>query len=68
MTVKERRVLVGPGEGSRLPILDIVHKVTAGDSGGSLVIDEWVLHPGKTIPPPEKTTASSGSSVVLTPV
>ena len=51
MTVKERRVLVGPGEGSRLPILDIVHKVTAGDSGGSLVIDEWVLHPGQTIPP-----------------
>ena len=51
MTVKERRVLVGPGEGSRLPILDIVHKVTAGDSGGSLVIDEWVLHPGQTIRP-----------------
>ena len=51
MTVKERRVLVGPGEGSRLPILDIVHKVTAGDSCGSLVIDEWVLHPGQTIPP-----------------
>jgi quercetin dioxygenase-like cupin family protein len=51
VTVKERRVLVGPGEGSRLPVLDIVHKVTAGDSGGSLVIDEWVLHPGQTIPP-----------------
>ena len=50
-TVRERRVLVGPGEGARLPVLDIVHKVTAGDSGGSLVIDEWELPPGETIPP-----------------
>ena len=51
MTVSERRVLVGPGEGPRLPALDIVHKVTAKDSGGSLVIDEWGLPPGETIPP-----------------
>jgi quercetin dioxygenase-like cupin family protein len=51
MTIRERRVLVGPGEGARLPMLDIVHKVTAGDSGGSLAIDEWVLPPGETIPP-----------------
>ena len=51
MTVSERRVIVCPGAGSRLPALDIVHKVTAGDSGGTLVIDEWGLSPGQTIPP-----------------
>lgn len=51
MTVKERRVLVGPNEGPRLPALDIAHKVTAGDSDGSVVIDEWGLPPGETIPP-----------------
>jgi quercetin dioxygenase-like cupin family protein len=51
MAVSERRVLVEPGEGPRLPALDIVHKVTAKDSGGSLVIDEWELPPGQTIPP-----------------
>ncbi len=51
MTASERRVIVGPGEGARLPVLDIVHKVTAKDSGGSLVIDEWGLPPGQTIPP-----------------
>ena len=50
-TVRERRVLVGPGEGARLPVLDIIHKVTVRDSGGSLVIDEWVLPPEETIPP-----------------
>lgn len=51
MTVKERRVVVGPEEGARLPVLDIVHKVTSNDSGGSLVVDEWGLSPGQTIPP-----------------
>ena len=51
MTVKRKRVLVGAGEGAHLPALGIVHKVTAGDSGGSVVIDEWVLPPGEMIPP-----------------
>src|SRR3712207_9122918 len=51
MTVGEGRVIVGPGEGALLPVLGIVHKVTSEDSGGSLVIDEWELPPGQTIPP-----------------
>jgi quercetin dioxygenase-like cupin family protein len=51
MTVGERRVIVGPKEGVLLPALDIVHKVTVKDSGGSLVVDEWELPPGLTIPP-----------------
>jgi quercetin dioxygenase-like cupin family protein len=46
-----RTVLVGPGEGARLPVLDIVHKVTAEDSGGSLTVEEWGLPPGVMIPP-----------------
>jgi len=51
VTVREGRVIVGPDEGAPLPALGIVHKVTTGDSGGSLVIDEWELPPGQTIPP-----------------
>ena len=47
----DRIVLVGPGEGARLPVLDIVHKVTAEDSGGSLTVEEWGLSPGVMIPP-----------------
>jgi quercetin dioxygenase-like cupin family protein len=48
---EKRKPLVGPDEGALLPALDIIHKVTAGDSGGSLVIDEWGLPPREMIPP-----------------
>ena len=34
-----------------LPVLDIIHKVTAEASGGSLMIEEWSLPPGEMIPP-----------------
>jgi hypothetical protein len=37
---KNKKVFVGPGEGAHLPVLEIVHKVTAQDSGGSLTIEE----------------------------
>jgi quercetin dioxygenase-like cupin family protein len=47
----KRKVLVGPGEGTRLPVLDIVHKITADRSGGSLTVEEWGLPPGMMIPP-----------------
>ena len=46
-----KTALVGPGEGARLPVLDIVHKVTAEDSGGSLTVEEWGLPPGVMIHP-----------------
>ena len=52
MRVEEsEKIFVGPGEGTRLPVLDIVHKITAEDSGGSLKIEEWSLPPGQMIPP-----------------
>src|ERR671916_64742 len=45
------QIFVGPGEGAHLPVLDIVHKITADRSGGSLTIEEWGLPPGMMIPP-----------------
>jgi quercetin dioxygenase-like cupin family protein len=50
-TQKNEKMLVGPGEGAHLPILDIVHKITADRSGGSLTIEEWGLPPNMMIPP-----------------
>src|SRR5829696_3571855 len=46
-----KKIFVGPGEGTHLPVLDIVHKTTADRSGGSLTIEEWGLPPGMMIPP-----------------
>jgi quercetin dioxygenase-like cupin family protein len=50
-TQGNRKVFVGPGEGDHLPVLDIVHKIAADRSGGSLTIEEWGLPPGMMIPP-----------------
>ena len=46
-----RKIFFGPDEGVHLPVLDIVHKVTAQSSGGTLSILEWGLPPGQMIPP-----------------
>src|ERR671912_174738 len=43
--------LIAPGKGAYLPVLDITHKVAAGASDGSLLIEEWGLPPGAMIPP-----------------
>lgn len=51
MSVEKNKIFIGPNEGTYLPVLDIVHKVTAEDSGGSLMIEEWGLPPGQMIPP-----------------
>lgn len=51
MYVEKNEIFIGPDDGVSLPVLDIVHKVTAEVSGGSLVIDEWGLPPGQMIPP-----------------
>jgi quercetin dioxygenase-like cupin family protein len=48
---ESRKIFTGPDDGTRLPVLDIVHKVTAESSGGSLTIEEWGLPPGMMIPP-----------------
>jgi quercetin dioxygenase-like cupin family protein len=50
-TQENKKIFVGPGEGAHLPILDIVHKITADRSGGSLTIEEWGLPPKMMIPP-----------------
>ena len=51
MSKEKSKIFIGPGEGAHLPVLDIVHKITAEDSGGSLTIEEWGLPPGQMIPP-----------------
>ena len=51
MSVAKSKIYVAPDDGPHLPILDIVHKVTAEASGGSLLIEEWALAPGEMIPP-----------------
>src|ERR687897_342521 len=48
--LEEDEILIRPEEGAYLPVLDIVHKVTAGASGGSVKIEEWGLPPGGMIP------------------
>jgi quercetin dioxygenase-like cupin family protein len=51
VSLEENEILIGPDEGAYLPVLDIMHKVTADASGGSLKIEEWGLPPGEMIPP-----------------
>ena len=46
-----KKFLIAPGEGARLPLVGMVHKVTAERSGGSLTVEEWGLPPGAMIPP-----------------
>jgi len=46
-----KKFFIGPDEGDHLPVLDMVHKVAAVRSGGSLTIEEWGLPPGQMIPP-----------------
>ena len=63
MSVEQNEILMGPNEAAHLPLLDIVHKVTAEASGSSLKIEEWGLPAGEMIPPhtptPGKTSARS---------
>ncbi len=49
--VGKRKIFVDPNGGVPLPALDMVHKVTAELSGGSLTVEEWGLPPGALIPP-----------------
>ena len=39
----KKKIFTAPSEGVHLPVLDIVHKVTADRSGGSLTVEEWGL-------------------------
>ena len=51
MYVEKNKIFIGPDDGVILPILDMVHKVTAERFGGALTVIEWGLPPGATIPP-----------------
>ena len=51
MSAETSKIHIGPNEGIRLPILDMVHKVTVEVSGGSLTVEKWGLPPGGLIPP-----------------
>ncbi len=46
-----RKIVIGPGEGAVLPLLQIVHKVTTDSLGGGVSIIEWSPPPGEMIPP-----------------
>ena len=48
---ENKKYLIGPDEGTHLPVLDITHKVTAEDFGGAFTIIEVGLPPGAMIPP-----------------
>jgi hypothetical protein len=47
VSLGESKILIRPDEGAYLPVLDILHKVTAEASGGSLKIEEWGLPPAR---------------------
>ena len=52
MTAPEHTsVFIGPGKGAALPILEIVHKVTAASVNGAFSTIEATLPPGAMIPP-----------------
>ena len=64
MSVEQSEILISPDEGAYLPALDIVHKVTAEASGGSLKIEEWGLPAGEMIPPHTHTREDECSFVL----
>ena len=47
----EQKILIGPDDGARLPVLGITHKVTAEGLGGALTSIEGRIPPGDMIPP-----------------
>ena len=51
MSAEYKKIFIAPGEGARLPILDITHKVTTESFGGAFTIIEVGLPPGAMIPP-----------------
>lgn len=51
MDIEKNQIFIVPDDGVSLPVLDMVHKVTAESFGGALTIIEWSLPPGAMIPP-----------------
>lgn len=46
----ENKIFIGPDDGVSLPVLDMVHKITAERFGGALTVIEWGIPPGAMIP------------------
>jgi mannose-6-phosphate isomerase-like protein (cupin superfamily) len=46
-----KKIFIGPDEGTRLPALGITHKVTAEGFNGALAIIEGRIPPGEMVPP-----------------
>jgi quercetin dioxygenase-like cupin family protein len=76
-----KEIFVGPGEGARLPVLDVAYKVPSESLGGTATIVEWRLPPGVMIPPHThgrehecsyvlkgELTCDVGGEIVLAPV
>ena len=51
MSAEHKKIFIGPGEGARLPILGITHKVTTESFGGAFAITEVGFPPGAMVPP-----------------
>ncbi len=58
----ERKLLIAPDEGARLPVLGITHKVTAEHFGGALTSIEGRIPPGDMIPPHTHARRTSAPS------
>jgi hypothetical protein len=58
---ENKHIFIAPGEGTHLPVLDIIHKITPDRSDGSLTVEEWGLPPEMIprIPTPARTSATS---------
>ena len=64
MSLEVNKIFRRPDQGAHFPVLDITHKVAAGASGGSLLIEEWGLPPGEMIPPHTHTREDECSYVL----
>jgi quercetin dioxygenase-like cupin family protein len=51
MSAEHKKIFIGPGEGTHLPLLDITHKVTAESFGGAFTITEVGFPSGAMVPP-----------------
>jgi quercetin dioxygenase-like cupin family protein len=62
--MEDKKILIGPDEGSYLPVLRITHKVTAESFGGTLTSIEASIPPGDMIPPHTHTREDECAFVV----
>jgi quercetin dioxygenase-like cupin family protein len=63
-TSERTTILIAPGAGAHLPLIDMVHKVTADRFGGSLTVEEWGLPPGAMVSPHTHTREDECSFVL----